>query len=835
MALKVRSSGKTKADVPIATSQKARTVDTGPAPTHLQIAQINAANQTISTGERFVRTAQAEQIKKENSAINLNIDALESELKTSRSAADLTSERGVGKRTTGVTGIEKKFMEGVVMNNLSADAQEVFKQKIQNTLAASNLADGQLIIVARQEIETDNIAGKVTDIILDDDWATPKQMLDAVRKIFVANQVYLKDQQIEKQIADWGRRAIQNRVKNISASLRPTAVHEIEALMQDGEVQTLFDEEELGGVANLIRSADTQRLEALGKRYLSNGDGTHTDIQTGMSVGTSTETRILAARRNSLKNLLKDRREYVEALTSGGQQPTPEMMLQRGATWDSTYAGEQQQMAFGGPGEQAFGATGARKTPRAEPSPSDQSALDVAREELKANKETLDEFHRRVKAGEDISTVAAALFPRDIKETKAEELAAVLKDDATRADFFIFAKKHPDLTVQEAASLFLKRDIKDIQVVTVKDTEKIINVATKEVIATGSGKVVEDAKTGAVNIVKADGTVIKAVMPRPTPPSMLDEDGKTLKTKFSTEYRQTVQTGIGITDKSGPLTASQAKFFNAMIKSGNAFMQSGMAHTVGEAHSMALSENIALIPEKYDFKIALDEVLKGGGAIELDLETPVYKAGSEKANKAAMDRLVKQIKKDGELLDLGKATGIWSGLTQGWGIALGNFFEGAVDRKTQRARFEYAIVVRDFIRLMALNKRFAVQEQLMLKEIIPDVGIFNITGQAAERLEAFRDLVKVRIADSASDVRIDENEPKLKSEKLQEVRDFKRILDRLDRFDTKNLGGPASTTERREKFRQNLRKDRINLSEKAFKEKYGESKASAKKALTKQK
>jgi hypothetical protein len=462
-----------------------------------------------------------------------------------------------------------------------------------------------------------------------------------------------------------------------------------------------------------------------------------------------------------------------------------------------------------------------------------ETALETARAKLKVSGETLTEYWERVDAGEDPSVVAAALFPRDVKETKEDELTAVFGDIKKRTAMIEYLVKNKVMTREQANIMFAPRDLPKADVTVLKPTERLVSSVTGKQIATGSGKIVADPKTGAVNIVQADGTVIKAVMPRPTPPSMLEEDGKTLKTKFSTEYRQTVQTGIGITEKSGPLTESQAKFFDAMIKSGNAFMQSGMAHTVGEAHSMALQENIALIPEKYDFKIALDEVLKGKGAIELDLETPVYKAGSEKANKAAMDRLVKQMKKDGELIDLGKAVGLWSGLTQLWGTALGNFFEGAVDRKTQRARFEYAIVVRDFIRLMALNKRFAVQEQLMLKEIIPDVGILNIPGQAAERLEAFRDLVKVRIADAASDVRIDENEPKLKSEKLQEVRDFKRILDRLNRFDTKNLGGPASKTERRETFRQTLRDDRINLSEKAFKKKYGESKASTEKALTK--
>jgi len=88
-------------------------------------------------------------------------------------------------------------------------------------------------------------------------------------------------------------------------------------------------------------------------------------------------------------------------------------------------------------------------------------------------------------------------------------------------------------------------------------------------------------------------------------------------------------------------------------------------------------------------------------------------------------------------LDIRYATDLFSAVQKGWNTLAGTFSDEAVHEPTERARLNFALMARDFIRLFSLNPRFVVKEQILLEKIFSGPSIFTNTKQAQIAISEF--------------------------------------------------------------------------------------------------
>jgi len=93
-------------------------------------------------------------------------------------------------------------------------------------------------------------------------------------------------------------------------------------------------------------------------------------------------------------------------------------------------------------------------------------------------------------------------------------------------------------------------------------------------------------------------------------------------------------------------------------------------------------------------------------------------------------------------LDIRYATDLFSAVQKGWNTLAGTFSDEAVHEPTERARLNFALMARDFIRLFSLNPRFVVKEQILLEKIFSGPSIFTNTKQAQIAISEFGNELK---------------------------------------------------------------------------------------------
>ena len=180
-----------------------------------------------------------------------------------------------------------------------------------------------------------------------------------------------------------------------------------------------------------------------------------------------------------------------------------------------------------------------------------------------------------------------------------------------------------------------------------------------------------------------------------------------------------------------------------------------------------------------------------------------------------------------KLIDPSAATGFWSAISDTLNKSVGNIFRGLVNKTTQRARFQFGLLARDFIRLVTLSPRFAVREQDILRSIFsgPTAGLS--AEQAVVNIREFSNLIDTFAREAFQELEFPLDKPGVNTEKnqlLKDIRKMKDIKHRIDLFDVGQLGGRASTAERKELTYEGA----SQLSDEEFYEKYGEHRVGSK-------
>jgi len=196
---------------------------------------------------------------------------------------------------------------------------------------------------------------------------------------------------------------------------------------------------------------------------------------------------------------------------------------------------------------------------------------------------------------------------------------------------------------------------------------------------------------------------------------------------------------------------------------------------------------------------------EGGKAIVSEI-----RAGLE-GLEAKINRLAEQGK-----ISLSDASGWWSGLSSLIGSTFGNIFDSAVSPATQRARFQFGLLARDFIRLVTLSPRFAVKEQELLARIFTGPSAFLAPGQAQQNIIEFERFLNERGPEVVNELNFPaKNEAKNKL--LRELKIMKSIQTRITQFDLGNTGR-LSTDEIMNTPKSNFE----NLNDADFEEQTGE-------------
>ena len=180
-----------------------------------------------------------------------------------------------------------------------------------------------------------------------------------------------------------------------------------------------------------------------------------------------------------------------------------------------------------------------------------------------------------------------------------------------------------------------------------------------------------------------------------------------------------------------------------------------------------------------------------------------------------------------KLIDPSAATGFWSAISDTLNKSVGNIFRGLVNKTTQKARFQFGLLARDFIRLVTLSPRFAVREQDILRSIFsgPTAGLS--AEQAVVNIREFSNLIDTFAREAFQELEFPLDKPGVNTEKnqlLKDIRKMKDIKHRIDLFDVGQLGGRASTAERKEVTYEGA----SQLSDEEFYEKYGEHRVGSK-------
>ena len=175
------------------------------------------------------------------------------------------------------------------------------------------------------------------------------------------------------------------------------------------------------------------------------------------------------------------------------------------------------------------------------------------------------------------------------------------------------------------------------------------------------------------------------------------------------------------------MSGKQQHFFGLMMANQAKELKKGTYNSIPEAwfgeYAKLEKTNPDIIPKVYDYMTAFDNLVKQEPIL---LDTGRPSEGAVKNIGAEIEGSLEYLRAGKDTrLDIADATGWFSSLTFGFGKLFGSFFGSAVKEEVVVARYQFGLVIRDFIRLFMLSKRFAIKEQEFLRDIMPGPGAFN--------------------------------------------------------------------------------------------------------------
>jgi hypothetical protein len=276
------------------------------------------------------------------------------------------------------------------------------------------------------------------------------------------------------------------------------------------------------------------------------------------------------------------------------------------------------------------------------------------------------------------------------------------------------------------------------------------------------------------------------------PPDYIADDGSFTVTG-ETEVRQQIKALFGYqADVNGNPIGLDTANRNFHIKLRADIAKKAQENTKGVYKYKSISEIISAVINEIDPK----DMPKSLNLIDLadgiigDLKAISSYAKTFEWGKKGNSEIVKDVQTDIrkiEKMDLGDATGMFSGLTDTVGSMFGSFFDVAVDKPTTIARFQYGLLVRDFVRKFTLSPRFAVKEQELLRAMFPGPGLLNSPLQAAAAMREFDMELDRSITDNRNIIQAAGVPIKDKLAALKDLRYIVGMKNRLNRFDITGL------------------------------------------------
>ena len=327
------------------------------------------------------------------------------------------------------------------------------------------------------------------------------------------------------------------------------------------------------------------------------------------------------------------------------------------------------------------------------------------------------------------------------------------------------------------------------------DGKKVATGLPKITPLTDEGSYIEqNPDTGAV-------THFTNAAPEVLRPGYIEEDGS-FSVSGETEIRKKVDSMFGF--ETDPATGKPLRLDNATTKFHTKFLsdiaKKAMENKDGVYTYMSLSEALEAafnemdekdIPKSFNMLEVANEIVKD--VKNVSANTSTYSWG-----KAGHDKLVSEIREDVKKIEkirLADGTGVFSGLTDMFGSLFGSFFETAVSPEVTVARFQYGLLVRDFVRKFTLSPRFAVKEQELLRAMFPGPGVFNAPPQAAAALREFSSELDRSIQENLDVVKLRGGASS--KERLEALKDLRYIVGMKNRLDKFDLTGMESATEDR--------------------------------------
>ena len=317
----------------------------------------------------------------------------------------------------------------------------------------------------------------------------------------------------------------------------------------------------------------------------------------------------------------------------------------------------------------------------------------------------------------------------------------------------------------------------------------IASVSAKPlVVPEGSSVVTFNSDNEASYVIEpdADATPLKS--------DLVDQSGN-LTTEANAEIRHTIEAFLPLPSgpEGNPIIDDKASALMGNLANNMSIgIRNGAYKSVDEAY---FSEFAKIpedqLPDNFSHVDSMNEILGKDRTIPVDMTNGTL-TGDIKKNEASIAKVENDInaglKQIGHInnegkIDLNDATGFFSGLKDGWGSLFGSFVKGAVTPKVTVARFQYGLLVRDFVRMFTLSPRFAVKEQELLRSMFPGPGVFNVEGQAEAALDQFRKEINTSIQEKQDIIRITQNSHKAKAEALGDLRRLVQMRNRVERFD----------------------------------------------------
>lgn len=260
---------------------------------------------------------------------------------------------------------------------------------------------------------------------------------------------------------------------------------------------------------------------------------------------------------------------------------------------------------------------------------------------------------------------------------------------------------------------------------------------------------------------------------------LVDESGNVKTEVEGPLFRQMVTQMGGQVDEDGSAVGiSQDKLgmLSGLMADASEKIRTGKAKSISEAVNLVrLEQPSGTFPKDLTFQELAaqrkQEILGGGPQVDVpnNAEQAVKEYNAE-VNAAGK-------------IDLGAATGVVSGVIDSWNAVMGNFSPSLEDPEVTQARMNHALVGREFIRILALNPRFAMGEQEMLRSMFPGPSVFNTPEAARNHIGLLDGILDSKVRDYESSLRVRALGPEAHMEALRNLETLYQMKRLINRFD----------------------------------------------------